>query len=183
MPEGSFGVKKCSDLYVLHLNRGTVRLNNGMPKEALSDLQKASVLREQPDAIILQNLARAEELNGMYSQADKNYNVAISMTANEVNPFWLRSAMVKFQLEDPKGAMDLLKRVDNRFPEAPEVRACYAAFLAARGDDVESRRKFLEIPDRQRLKFSDDEYLRKTISWSPAMIKTVKQVASAVGDR
>jgi tetratricopeptide (TPR) repeat protein len=50
------GVRRCGDLYLLLLNRGTVRLNNGMPKEALADLQQASVLREQPDAVILQNL-------------------------------------------------------------------------------------------------------------------------------
>ena len=56
-----FGVKRCSDLYILLLNRGTVRLNSGMPKEALADLQQASLKRERPDAVILQNLARAKE--------------------------------------------------------------------------------------------------------------------------
>lgn len=44
------------------------------------------------------------------------------MTANEVNPFWLRSALVKLQLGDVQGGFDLMKRIDNRFPEAPEVR-------------------------------------------------------------
>ena len=128
--EEKFGVPRCKDLYVILLNRGTVRLNSGMPKEALVDLQQASVLRERPDAIILQNLARAKELNGLYSQADRDYELAISMTANEVNPFWLRSSMVKLQLGDLKGGFDLLKRVENRFPDAPEVRAAYATFLA-----------------------------------------------------
>lgn len=32
--EEKFGVRRCSDMYVLRLNRGTVRLNNGMLKEA-----------------------------------------------------------------------------------------------------------------------------------------------------
>jgi hypothetical protein len=68
----------------------------------------------RPDAVILQNLARARELNGYYSQSDRDYNLAISMTANEVNPFWLRSALVKLQLGDIKGGLDLLKRVENR---------------------------------------------------------------------
>jgi tetratricopeptide (TPR) repeat protein len=89
-----------------------------MPKEALADLQQADLLRAQPDAIVLQNLARAKEVNGLYSQADRDYNVAISMTANEVNPFWLRSALVKFQLGDIQGGFDILKRVENRFPDA-----------------------------------------------------------------
>lgn len=180
--EEKFGVRRCNDLYILRLNRGTVRLNNGMSKEALADLQQASVLRERPDAIILQNLARAKELNGLYFQADNDYNLAISMTANEVNPFWLRSSLVKFQLGDAKGGLDLLKRVENRFPEAPEVRAAYATFLAAKGDQIAAQQKFLEIPNRQRLKYSDSDYLKNVISWPPAMIDGVSKLAAAVGD-
>lgn len=180
--EEKFGVKRCSDLYLLLLNRGTVRLNNGMVKEALADLQQASALRDRPDAIVLQNLARAKELNGLFSQADKDYNLAISMTANEVSPFWLRSSLVKFQLGNTKEGFDLLKRVENRFPEAPEVRAAYATYLAANGDQIEAQRKYLEIPDRQRLKYSDNGYLTGVISWPPAMIDGVKKIASAVGD-
>jgi tetratricopeptide (TPR) repeat protein len=178
----TIGVRRCNDLYILRLNRGTVRLNNGMPKEALIDLQNASVLREQPDALILQNLARANEVNGLYSQADSDYNLAISMTSNEVNPFWLRSAMVKYQLGDAKGGLDLLKRVENRFPDAPEVRAAYAIFLAAKGDQTAAQQKFLEIPNRQRLKYSDMDYLKTVVSWPPSMIDGVSKLAAAVGD-
>lgn len=180
--EEKFGVKRCSDLYLILLNRGAVRLNSGMIQEALADLQQASILRERPDAIILQNLARAKELNGLYSQADKDYNLAISMTANEVNPFWLRSSMVKFQLGNIKDGYDLLKRVENRFPEAPEVRAAYATFLAANGDQIAAQRKYLEIPDRQRLKYVDIDYLQRVVSWPPAMIDGITKIAAAVGD-
>ena len=195
-----FGVKKCNDLYVLLLNRGSVRLNNGQPKDALQDLQQSSILRGRPDAVIAQNLARAKEMNGLYGQADKDYTMAISMTANEVNPFWLRSAMVKLQLGDIKGGKDLLARVENRFPDAPEVKAASATFLllqqqqqqksnASVGEDEDdgaaaaaARRKFLEIPNKQRLRFSDNDYLRQVISWPPAMIEGVKTLAKAVGD-
>eukprot|EP00532_Pseudo-nitzschia_australis_P007248 CAMPEP_0168169684 /NCGR_PEP_ID=MMETSP0139_2-20121125/3770_1 /TAXON_ID=44445 /ORGANISM="Pseudo-nitzschia australis, Strain 10249 10 AB" /LENGTH=430 /DNA_ID=CAMNT_0008087121 /DNA_START=77 /DNA_END=1369 /DNA_ORIENTATION=+ len=211
-----FGIKKCSDLYVLLLNRGTVRLNTpGRKEEALRDLRQASTLRERPDAVILQNLARAEELNGLYNMADKNYNLAISMTANEVNPFWLRSAMVKLQLGDLQGGRDLLKRVENRFPDAPEVKAASATFLWAMqkqqqnkpaplliattsasatnaSDDtpktapvdylIDAQRKFLEIPDRPRLRFVDSKYLEETIAWPPLMIEGVTSIARNVGD-
>ena len=105
------------------------------------------------------------------------------MTANEVNPFWLRSALVKFQLGDFQGGYDLLKRVENRFPDAPEVRAAYSVFLAAKGDDLAARQKILEIPDRQRLKYSDTDYLTKVISWPPKMIDGVTKLAGAVGDK
>ena len=180
--EESFGIKRCDDLYLLLLNRGSVRLNNGMPKEALNDLQKANTLRARPDAVILQNLARAQEINSFYSQSDKSYTTAISMTANEVNPFWLRSSMVKYQLGDLNGAMDLMKRVENRFPEAPEVRAAYAVLLLAKGDEDAARKKFLEIPDRQRVKYADGEFLEKVVAWPSAMKEGLSTLTKAVGD-
>jgi tetratricopeptide (TPR) repeat protein len=178
-----FGVKKCNDLYVLYLNRGSVRLNNNRPNDSLQDLQTASILRGRPDAIIAQNLARAKELNGFYGQADKDYSMAISMTANEVNPFWLRSAMVKLQLGDGKAGDDLLKRVENRFPEAPEVKAASATFLLLQQkDEIAARRKFLEIPNKQRLRFSDNNYLSQVVAWPPVMVDGVTALAKAVGD-
>ena len=152
-------------------------------QEALYDLQQASVLRQRPDGVVAQNLARAYELNDKYVAADREYGLAISMTSNEVNPFWLRSAMVKYQLGETKGGFDLLKRVENRFPEAPEVRAAYSVFLLASGDQIAAQQKFMQIPDRARLKYSDDEYLKKTIAWPPAMLKSLSVITSAVGDR
>jgi len=167
--EQSFGTKRCDDMYILLLNRGSVRLNNGRQKEALADLQQSNTLRAQPDAVILQNLARAQEINSYYEQADKSYTTAISMTADEVNPFWLRSAMVKQQLGDLSGAFDLMRRVENRFPEAPEVRAAYAVMLLAKGDEEAARKKYLEMPDRQQEKYTEEDYVDKVIVWPPLM--------------
>ncbi len=180
--EERFGVPRCNDLWLLYLNRGSLRMNNGMPKEALKDLEAADNLRAKPDAIILQNRARARELNGLYAASDRDYSVAISMTSNEVSPFWLRSSLVKFQLGDLIGAFDLIRRVENRFPEAPEVRAALATLLSAKGDQITAQRKFLEIPDRQRLKYSDEDFLKNTVSWPPRMIEYVLKLAEAVGD-
>jgi tetratricopeptide (TPR) repeat protein len=151
-------------------------------QEALKDLSLADSLRGKPDAVILQNLARAREVNGQYSAADKDYTIAISMTSNEVSPFWLRSAMTKFQLGDLNGASDLLKRVENRFPDAPEVRAAVSTVMSAKGDLVGAQQKFLQIPDRQRLNYSDNDYLQSTIAWPPAAIERLKTITNAVGD-
>lgn len=181
-----FGVRRCDDLYLLLLNRGSVRLNNYMAREALQDLDLADQLRGKPDAIILQNRARARELNGLYSGADRDYTLAISMTSNEVAPFWLRAALVKFQLGERLGALDLLRRVEVRFPEAPEVRAAIAAFLWEKGDQEGARRKFLEIPNQARLKFSDTSpggYVKSKIAWPPSMIDTITAVSKSVGDQ
>jgi tetratricopeptide (TPR) repeat protein len=52
--EDTFGTRRCDDLYLILLNRGSVRLNNDMPKEALSDLTKSYTLRGRPDATVLQ---------------------------------------------------------------------------------------------------------------------------------
>jgi tetratricopeptide (TPR) repeat protein len=56
--EPALGVKRCDDLYLILLNRGSVRLNNDMPKDALLDIQRADTLRARPDAVVLQNLVR-----------------------------------------------------------------------------------------------------------------------------
>jgi tetratricopeptide (TPR) repeat protein len=58
--EKSPGTRRCEDLYLLLLNRGSVRLNNDNAREALVDLQRSNTLRARPDSIILQNLARAQ---------------------------------------------------------------------------------------------------------------------------
>jgi len=181
--EQKFGVPRCDDLYLLLLNRGSLRLNNDRPKEALKDLETADELRGKPDALILQNRARARELNGLFGGADRDYTVAISMTSNEVVPFWLRSAMVKFQIGDTIGAFDLIRRVENRFPEAPEVRAALATMLAAKGDQIGAQRKYLEIPDKARLKFLDENYIQKVIGWPPKMVESLSLVIKAVGDK
>ncbi len=104
------------------------------------------------------------------------------MTANEVSPFWLRSSMVKYQLGDSSGAMDLMKRVENRFPEAPEVRAAYAVQLLGKGDEDGARKKFLEIPDRQRGKYAEDEFVDKVVAWPPKMKEGLGYLSKAVGD-
>jgi hypothetical protein len=121
--EEGFGIRSCSDLYLLLLNRGSLRLNK----------------------IRRVNLARAKELNGLYEQADRDYTSAISMTDTEVSPFWLRSALAKFQLRD-------LKRVEYRFPDAPEVRAAYATFLAALGASRwKHSESFMRFPVRSKV--------------------------------
>ena len=174
---------KCNDLYVLLLNRGSLRLNNGRAADALQDLTLSNELRGRPDALVLQNLARAKELNGLYRQADRDYAAAIALSSNEVNPFWLRAALVKYQLDDMKGAMDLFARVENRFPQAPEVRTAYAVLLTTvKGDEVAGRQKFLEIPNRQRLLYSDATYVQQTIAWPPAMREALAKITAAVGD-
>jgi len=62
------------------------------------------------------------------------------------------------------------------------VRAAYAVFLGSNGDQVAGQQKFLEIPDRQRLRYSDINYLSKVISWPPSMVDGVSKLSEAVGD-
>ena len=147
-------------------------------KESLKDLELASSLRGKPDAIILQNLARAKEVNGYYDAAERDYALAISMTSNEVAPFWLRSAMMQFQIGDRFGAFDLLRRVENRFPEAPEIRAAVAAMLFAKGDKTGSQKYLLQIPEEQRQTYTNENFLRSKLNWPPAMIENVLSAAN-----
>lgn len=173
----------CTDLYVLYLNRGCIRLNTlGQAKNALSDLQQANALRARPDSILLQNLARAQELNSEYDNANSNYDIAIQMTANEVSPFWIRSVLTKYQLNDIQGGFNLLKRINNRFPDVTEVKAAYATFLYKQNDTIGSKQLFLTIPNKQRLNYSNIQYLQQTVQWPPKMIDTVLLLAKEVGD-
>ena len=182
-PNSSSSRRKCTDLYILLLNRGSIRLNTGQANLALQDLMKSNTLRARPDAVILQNLARAKEMNGQYNSADRDYTTAILMTSNEVSPFWLRSAMVKYQIGDGQGAMDLLKRVENKFPQAPEVRAAYAVLLlAVKGDMAAAQQKYLEIPNRARSNYIQERYLTQTIAWPPAMRQELAKIAQSAGD-
>jgi hypothetical protein len=54
-------------------------------------------------------------------------------------------------------------------------------FLATGGDQIAGQLKYLEIPDRARLKYGDNDCF--TISWPPAMIEMVSKIASALGER
>ena len=181
-----FGTNKpCEDLYVLYLNRGTTRLvqnTNSSTQKALSDLELAAKLRRQPDAIVLQNRARGRELNGLYELADADYDLAISMSKDGVAPFWLRAALVKFQLNRITEALSLIRRVEQRFPEAPEVRAALAALYNAMGDTAGARQKFLEIPNVARLNYSNTTYVTQTIAWPPTALYHIAQVAKDSGD-
>mmetsp|Transcript_12454 Transcript_12454/g.28828 ORF Transcript_12454/g.28828 Transcript_12454/m.28828 type:complete len:151 (+) Transcript_12454:642-1094(+) len=139
--------------------------------------------RGRPDAVVAQNLARAKEMNGLYQSADKDYELAISLTRNEIAPFWLRSALVKLQLGDTKGGMNVLKKVQERFSQASEVRAAYAALLVATGDRAAAKDAYLKIPESDRLQFADDSYLQSTVSWPPVAISALESVATEAGDR
>lgn len=188
--EGIFGVPKCDDLYLLYLNRGCLRMNmkttdetNNRRKQllnALQDIEIAAELRSKPDAIVLQNRARARELNQMFDRADRDYVTAISMTGNEVAPFWLRASMVKFQLGDQIGSLDLLRRVQVKFPEAPEVKAALASILYKKGDKEGAKKTLLSIPEAQRVKFGDPSYLENVVNWPPAMVDTILEVSKEI---
>ena len=181
------GGSSCGDAYILYLNRGSLRLNTQQPKLALQDLMTSNSLRSRPDEIILPNLARAYEHNGQYEPASNAYEAAIKLAGNNVAPYWLRASLVEFQLDRLLTGYPLLQRVQNRFPDAPEVRAAAAVYLWARGDEVQARQLFLQIPNKQRLKFnycSDEskQYLDANITWPPKMKQAVQVIAKAVGD-
>jgi len=54
--------------------------------------------------------------------------------------------------------------------------------IFSRGDDDSARKKFLEIPDRQREKYSDASYVDKVVAWPPKMKEGLEYLTKAVGD-
>jgi hypothetical protein len=57
-----------------------------------------------------------------------------------------------------------------------------ATLLVAKGDLDTARKKFLEIPDRARLKYSDPNYMKTVVSWPPKMLENLAKLTEAVGD-
>jgi len=180
--ETSSQVRPCTDLYVLYLNRGSIRVNNKRAADAVQDLQQATLQRSRPDALISQNLARAYEYTQDFANAAREYNAAIRLTSNEVNPFWLRASLVQFQLGNLQDCLDLLKRVENRFPEAAEVQVAYAVVDWAKGNQEAAARRYLALPDRARLKYVDKDYVLETVKWPPAVVEKLGQLTKFAGD-
>jgi len=54
--------------------------------------------------------------------------------------------------------------------------------LLGKGDEDSARKKFLEIPDRQRVKYADSNYLNTVVAWPPVMQTGINYLAKAVGD-
>ncbi|GKY97351.1 hypothetical protein MPSEU_000693500 [Mayamaea pseudoterrestris] len=185
---GGASPQPCKDLYLLYLNRGSLRLNTQQPQLALQDLRQSNSLRGRPDDVILPNLARAYEVNGQYQAASDAYVTSIRMAGNAVAPYWLRASLVEFQLDNGIDGYALLQRVQNRFPDAPEVKAALAVYLwEVRNEQDQARQTFLQIPNKQRLKYSycsdeSKEYLDNVIAWPPKMKEAVQVIAKGVGD-
>ena len=51
-----------------------------------------------------------------------------------------------------------------------------------KGRGSDARKKFLEIPDRARAKYSEPEYLNKVMVWPPKMKEGLSYLTKAVGD-
>jgi len=158
---------RCKDLWLSYVNRGCVRLNSGAVQESLSDFNRAASLRSKPELTIATNRARALEILGDFPGADSDYEVAVQLSGSEIAPFWLRSALVKYEQNDVGGAHRRLARVEQRFGEAPEVLVAKAIID---GDGV----SLSKLPESQRLLFRDESYLKETLKWGPRMTTAVK---------
>ena len=73
--------------------------------------------------------------------------------------------------------------MENKFPEDPEVRAALATMLVAKGDLDTTKRKFLEIPDRARMKYVDNAYLMNRIAWPLKMMEYLSKLTEELGDQ
>ncbi|CAN8061957.1 unnamed protein product [Agarophyton chilense] len=157
-----------SDAWLLYVNRGATRLALDRVDDALLDLNHAYALRGD-DPTVLSNRANVYELLGKWDNAIRDYQNALK--SNDVQPFWLRYALVLFQRNNSYEAISILKRVAARFPDVNDVHAALALVYYDRGDVAAAETEWSAV-DRPRL-FESNAFLTQQRKWPPRAIKTL----------
>ncbi|KAI0564433.1 TPR repeat containing protein [Gracilaria domingensis] len=156
------------DTWVLYVNRGATRLALGRTEDALADLNDAYRLRGD-DQTILSNRASVYEVLGKWDNAIRDYQKALK--SNDVQPFWIRYALVLFQRNKSFEALAILKRVVAKFPDVSDVHAALALIYYDRGDIAAAETEWSAV-DRPRL-FESQSFLAEERKWPPRAIKTL----------
>lgn len=163
---------KDGDTWVLFLNRGSTRLALGQdPRIALDDLNE-SYTRKGADPLVLANRAAAYEALGKWESALRDYQNALK--GNNVQPFWLRYALVLFERGKSTEAIGILKRVLNNF-KVDDVKAAMAAIFYENGDLASAETMWNEM-ERPR-QFESRAFLESR-KWPPRAVSAMDNFRS-----
>lgn len=88
---------RAGDSWLVWLNKATTELALGRTDECLVDLDKARLLRGQPDVLLFANKGIALERKGDFVQALENYENAYLTRPKDVSPWWLRYSLCLYQ--------------------------------------------------------------------------------------
>lgn len=78
----------------------TVALALGQVDLSLADLDKARLIRGEPDILIFANRGLALDRKKLYTEALEEYEKAFITKPNDVNTWWLRYAMLLFETQE-----------------------------------------------------------------------------------
>lgn len=161
-----------ADRWVVLVNRGCVYLGLDDVEKALEDFGAAASEGNGDPVAIYSNRAACWERLGNWDRALKDYQRAIDANAADVQPWWMRYALVLYERDRSAEAVGILKRVSTRF-DAPDVHAALAGVLFARGEVEEAEMQWRQV-DRPR-SFSSEVFLTKERKWTPRLVKAMRE--------
>eukprot|EP00752_Nemacystus_decipiens_P005791 g5239.t1 len=162
------------DKWIIHLNRGTTLMALGEDDRAMSDFNQAASLNRSKDLFTLANRAQAFERKGDWGKALADYEGAINVQPGNVQPWWIRYALVLFQEGRDFDSLAFLRRVQAKFEGVGEVQAALTAVEFGRGDMKEAERSWRGINVVDQQMYLKDGYLKDQLKWPPRMVESLK---------
>lgn len=114
--------------------------------------------------------AQAYERLGDWASAAADYQAALSLRPNDVQPFWIRLALVLFQQGREVDAVTIARRVRSKFPGEAEVAVALCCMLVEARQFAEASKLWFDQPLIQRQRYSDPEFLSKGVRWPPRAV-------------
>jgi tetratricopeptide (TPR) repeat protein len=160
------------DAWVVYLNRGSTYLALGEVQRALDDMNAANAAGNGDTGAILSNRAACFEALGKWDIALRDYQRAVEQNANDVQPWWIRYALVLFQRDRSQEGLAILRRVANRY-EVSDVHAAMAAMHFSRGEVAEAETQW-SLVDRPKL-FLTRSFLESERKWPPKAVQALEE--------
>lgn len=164
------------DTWVVLLNRGTTQLALGEVSRALDDMNAALALGNANTAVVYSNRAPCYEAQGKWDMALRDYQRAVEANGNDVQPWWLKYALVLFERDRSQESLSILRRVAARY-DASDVHAAMAAIHFSRGEISQAESQWLAV-DRPRL-FSTRSFVEQDRKWPPKSVDALERFAFA----
>ncbi|CAM9409695.1 unnamed protein product, partial [Choristocarpus tenellus] len=92
---------------------------------------------------------------------------AVSQKPGDVQPWWIRYALVMFQEERTFDSLAYLRRLQSKFGEENEVKAALTAVYFGKGELGPAKDTWLSIPSEARKAYESETYLKGQLKWPP----------------
>lgn len=165
------------DAWVVLVNRGCTYMSLQDYSHALEDFNAAANHGNGDPTLIFSNRAACYEALEKWDMALRDYQRALEADASEVQPWWIRYALVLFERGRTQDSLGILRRISTRY-DASDVHAALAAVYFSRGD-VESAEAQWSKVDRPK-QFSSKSFLSSQRKWPPRAIDAIQEFRTGV---